>query len=137
MAQTCRYQQVNMAEVQTPAGASARDTVLMALSVLVLLAGIVAFYWFDEQALPVRILMVIVGLAAGAGLMWFTWYGREFWQFVLAARVELRKVVWPERDETVKTTYVVFGFAIVMGLFFWLLDMGLTFLTRLLGGQAG
>ena len=126
-----------MAEVQTPAGASARDTVLMTLSIAALLAGIVAFYWFDEQALPIRIVMVIVGLAAGAGLMWFTWYGREFWQFVLAARVELRKVVWPERDETVKTTYVVFGFAIVMGLFFWLLDMGLTFLTRLLGGQTG
>ena len=126
-----------MAEVQTPAGASARDTVLMMLSVVALLAGIVAFYWFDEQALPIRIVMVIAGLAAATGLMWFTWYGREFWQFVLAARIELRKVVWPERDETVKTTYVVFGFAIVMGLFFWLLDMGLTFLTRLLGGQTG
>ena len=126
-----------MAEVQTPAGASARDTVLMALSITVLFAGIVAFYWFEDQALPIRIVMVIAGVAAGAGLMWFTWYGREFWQFVLAARIELRKVVWPERDETVKTTYVVFGFAVVMGLFFWLLDMGLTFLTRLLGGQTG
>jgi preprotein translocase subunit SecE len=126
-----------MAEVQTPAGASARDTVLMALSFVVLLAGIVAFYWFEDQALPIRVAMVIVGLGASAGLMWFTWYGREFWQFVLAARIELRKVVWPERDETVKTTYVVFGFAVVMGLFFWLLDMGLTFLTRLLGGQTG
>ncbi len=126
-----------MAEVQTSAGASARDTVFMALSVAVLFAGIVAFYWFEDQALPIRIVMVIAGVAAGAGLMWFTWYGREFWQFVLAARIELRKVVWPERDETVKTTYVVFGFAIVMGLFFWLLDMGLTFLTRLLGGQTG
>jgi preprotein translocase subunit SecE len=126
-----------MAEVQTPEGASSRDTVLMSLSIVVLFAGIVGFYWFDEQGLSIRIAMVIVGLAAGAGLMWFTWYGREFWQFVLAARIELRKVVWPERDETVKTTYVVFGFAIVMGLFFWLLDMGLTFLTRLLGGQTG
>src|SRR5882724_9176828 len=93
-----------MAEVQTPAGASARDTALMTLSIVVLLAGLVAFYWFDEQALPIRIAMVIVGLAAAAGLMWFTWYGREFWQFVLAARIELRKVVWPERDETVKPT---------------------------------
>ncbi len=126
-----------MAEVQTPAGASARDAVLMTLSIVVLLAGIVAFYWFDEQALPIRIAMVIAGLAAAAGLMWLTWYGREFWQFVLAARIELRKVVWPERDETVKTTYVVFGFAIVMGVFFWLLDIGLTFMTRLLGGQTG
>jgi preprotein translocase subunit SecE len=126
-----------MAEVQTPAGASAKDTALMMLSVVVLIAGIVAFYWYDELALPFRVAMVVAGLAAGAGLMWFTWYGREFWQFAQAARIELRKVVWPERDETVKTTYVVFGFAVVMGLFFWLLDMGLTYLTRLLGGQTG
>jgi preprotein translocase subunit SecE len=126
-----------MAEVQTPAGASAKDTALMMLSVVVLIAGIVAFYWYDELALPFRVAMVVAGLAAGAGLMWFTWYGREFWQFAQASRIELRKVVWPERDETVKTTYVVFGFAVVMGLFFWLLDMGLTYLTRLLGGQTG
>ena len=126
-----------MAEVQTPAGASAKDTALMMTSIVLLIAGIVAFYWFDEQMLVIRVGMVIGGLAAGAGLMWFSWYGREFWQFAQSARVELRKVVWPERDETVKTTYVVFGFAIVMGLFFWLLDMGLTFMTRLLGGQTG
>ena len=126
-----------MAEVQTPTGASAKDTALMTLSIVVLLAGIVAFYWYDELALPFRVAMVVAGLAAGAGLMWFTWYGREFWQFAQAARIELRKVVWPEREETIKTTYVVFGFAVVMGLFFWLLDMGLTYMTRLLGGQTG
>ena len=126
-----------MAEVQTPAGASAKDTALMLLSIVVLLAGIVAFYWYDELALPFRVAMVVAGLAAGAGLMWFTWYGREFWQFAQAARIELRKVVWPEREETIKTTYVVFGFAVLMGLFFWLLDMGLTYMTRLLGGQTG
>jgi len=126
-----------MAEVQTPAGALLKDKALGWLSILVLLAGIVAFYWFDEQPLYIRVAMVIVGVAAGAGLMWFSWYGREFWQFAQAARVELRKVVWPERDETIKTTYVVFGFAVLMGLFFWFLDMGLTYLTRLLGGQTG
>jgi preprotein translocase subunit SecE len=126
-----------MAEVQTPAGAAAKDTALMTLSIVLLIAGIVAFYWFDEQPLVIRVGMVIAGLAAGAGLMWFSWYGREFWQFAQAARVELRKVVWPEREETIKTTYVVFIFAIVMGVFFWLLDIGLTYLTRLLGGQTG
>jgi preprotein translocase subunit SecE len=126
-----------MAEVQTPAGASVKDTVLMTLSVLVLFAGIVAFYWYDEQALFIRVAMVIAGLAAATGLMWFSWYGREFWQFALAARIELRKVVWPEREETVKMTYIVFGFAVVMGLFFWGLDWVLTLLTRLLSGQSG
>ena len=109
----------------------------MMLSIVVLFAGIVAFYWFDEQPLLIRVAMVIVGLAAAAGLMWFSWYGREFWQFALAARIELRKVVWPEREETIKTTYVVFIFAIVMGVFFWGLDWVLTWLTRLLSGQSG
>jgi preprotein translocase subunit SecE len=126
-----------MAEVQTSAGASAKDTALMLLSIGVLLAGIVAFYWYDEMALPFRILMVVAGVAAAAGLTWFTWYGHEFWQFALAARIELRKVVWPEREETIKTTYVVFIFAILMGVFFWGLDWVLTWLTRLLSGQSG
>jgi preprotein translocase subunit SecE len=125
-----------MAEVQAPAVASAKDTTLLTLSILALFAGIVAFYWYDEQALPIRIAMVIAGLAAATGLIWFSWYGREFRQFALAARIELRKVVWPEREETIKTTYVVFIFAIVMGLFFWGLDWGLTWLTRLLSGQS-
>jgi preprotein translocase subunit SecE len=126
-----------MAEVQTPTGASAKDTALVTLSLVAVIAGIVAFYWYDELPLPARVAMVVAGVAAGAGLAWFSWYGREFWQFAIAARVELRKVVWPEREETIKTTYVVFIFTIIMGVFFWLLDMALTYMTRLLGGQSG
>jgi preprotein translocase subunit SecE len=126
-----------MAEVQIPAVASAKDSALLTLSILVLLAGIGAFYWYEDQALPIRIAMVIAGLAAATGLIWFSWYGREFRQFAVAARIELRKVVWPEREETIKTTYVVFIFTIVMGLFFFGLDWILTWMTRFLGGQSG
>ena len=126
-----------MADVQIRPGASAKDTALMTLSILVLFIGIGAFYWYDEAALVLRIAMVVAGLLAAAGLAWLSWYGHEFWQFALASRIELRKVVWPSRDETVKTTYVVFIFAIVMGLFFWGLDWVLTWLTRLLTGQSG
>jgi preprotein translocase subunit SecE len=125
-----------MAEVQTAPRASSKDTLLMSLAVIVLLGGIGAFYWYEDQALPLRILMVVAGFALAAGLAWFSQYGREFWQFALASRVELRKVVWPEREETIKTTYVVFGFAIVMGLFFWGLDWVLTWMTRFLTGQS-
>src|SRR6202795_4435467 len=110
-----------MAEVQTPPGGSAKDTALSILSIVGVLGGIVAFYWYDEQPLPVRVGMVVVGIAAGAGLAWFSSYGREFLQFAQAARVELRKVVWPDRQETIRTTYIVFGFAILMGLFFFVL----------------
>jgi preprotein translocase subunit SecE len=126
-----------MAEVQTPAAASFKDSALMTVSILAVLGGIAAFYWYDEQPLPIRIGMVIVGLAAGAGLAWLSSYGREFIVFAKAARVELRKVVWPGRTETIQTTYIVFGFAIVMGLFFFGLDWLLSLMTRFLGGQTG
>jgi preprotein translocase subunit SecE len=126
-----------MAEVQTPAGASAKDTALATLAVVGVLGGIVAFYWYDEEALPLRVGMVVIGLGAGAALAWFSSYGREFLQFAQAARVELRKVVWPQREETIQTTVVVFIFAALMGVFFWALDWLLTLMTRFLGGQSG
>jgi preprotein translocase subunit SecE len=125
-----------MAEVQTSSGASGKDTALLCASIVVILGGIAAFYWFEDDAFALRIAMVVAGLLVGAGLAWLSWYGREFWQFALASRVELRKVVWPDREETVKTTYVVFIFAIAMGLFFWGLDWILTWLTRFLSGQS-
>jgi preprotein translocase subunit SecE len=126
-----------MAEVQTPPDASPQDKMLMILSVLAVLGGIWAFYWFDDQGLAMRVAMVVAGVLAGFGMAWFSWYGREFWQFALAARVELRKVVWPEREETIKTTVVVFVFAVAMGVFFFLLDLILTWMTRFLSGQTG
>ena len=126
-----------MAEVQTPTVSSSKDNALLVLSIVAILGGIAAFYWYDELALALRIGMVVLGIAAGAGLLWLSSYGREFVQFAQAARVELRKVVWPNRTETFQTTYVVIGFAIVMGVFFFVLDWILTWMTRLLGGTPG
>src|SRR5579871_1275586 len=123
-----------MAEVQVPESGSAKDSALLALSILAVLGGIFAFYWYDELPLPLRLLMVFAGLGAGVGFVWFSWYGREFWQFAIASRTELRKVVWPEREETVKTTLVIFVFVAFMAFFFWLLDLLLTWLTRLMSG---
>jgi preprotein translocase subunit SecE len=124
-----------MAEVQAPEGASAKDNALMILAIVALLAGVVAFYWYEEDPLALRLAMVGSGLVAAVGLAWVSWYGREFWQFAQAARVELRKVVWPEREDTVRTTVLVIVFASLMGLFFWVLDLILTWLIRLLTGQ--
>ncbi len=126
-----------MAEVQAPTSGSARDTLLMSVSALAMLGGIWAFYWLDDRSLSLRVALVICGVAAGLGLAWLSSYGRDFWLFAQAARIELRKVVWPEREETVKTTYVVFIFAIALGVFFWALDWILTALTRYLTGQSG
>jgi preprotein translocase subunit SecE len=126
-----------MAEVQTPASVSTtKDAALGILAVIAILGGIVAFYWYDELPLVARVGMVVAGVAVGGGLAWLSSYGHEFVQFFQLARIELRKVVWPSREETVQTTVVVFIFAAAMGVFFFGLDWVLTWMTRFLGGQS-
>ena len=63
--------------------------------------------------------------------------GRTFWEFVQSSRIELRKVVWPDRQETVQVTIVVFVMIIVLSLFFWGLDSLLGVVTRWLATGGG
>jgi preprotein translocase subunit SecE len=65
----------------------------------------------------------------------FSPYGGRFWQFVLEARVELRKVFWPSRQETFTTTIVVLVFVLVASVFFWGLDLLLASATKYFTGQ--
>ena len=125
-----------MAQVQTPTApaSSAKDTLLLITALVAVLAGIVAFYWFDESPLLARVGMVVAGVVAGGGLLWVSSYGSAFVEFFQAARVELRKVVWPTREMTGKTTLWVFVFAAAMGFGFFLLDMLLGWMTRAIGG---
>ena len=61
-------------------------------------------------------------LVLGALVSLQSYQGKTFWAFVQSARVELRKVVWPNRQETMQVTIVVFVMVIVLALFFWGLD---------------
>ena len=125
-----------MAEPHTPSGTSAKDVALIVAGLVAIFGGIFAFYWYEDRPLILRVGLVVGGVAIGLGFAWLSSYGRDFWQFALGSRVELRKVVWPGRDETIRMTTVVFFFAVIMGVFFWGLDWVLTWLTRLLTGQS-
>jgi preprotein translocase subunit SecE len=57
------------------------------------------------------------------------------WQFIVGSRVEIRKVIWPNRQETVQTTITVFIFLLILGVFFWSLDFVLLMITRAVTGQ--
>jgi len=102
-----------------------------------LLAGVAGYYVLEAQPGWMRWASVIAGLAAGTLVFGLSAGGREFWQFMLDSRSELRKVFWPTRNETWITTAVVFGFAVIAGLFFWGLDLILAWATRALTGQGG
>ena len=113
------------------------DKAKLWVAVLAVAAGVAAYYLLDTQAGWLRWLCVVAGLAAGALIVGFSRYGSEFRQFVVSARVELRKIVWPNRHETGMTTLVVFVFVAIAGLFFWGLDVVLAWATKILTGQGG
>ncbi|MEW6444815.1 MAG: preprotein translocase subunit SecE [Pseudomonadota bacterium] len=122
---------------KTEASASALDNIKLALALLVLLAGVVGFYWFEQVALAWRVL-ALLGLAGLAvGLVALTPMGRGLLGFSREARTELRKVVWPTRQETLQVTLSVLVLVLIVGIFLWLVDALLFWGVRLITGQGG
>jgi preprotein translocase subunit SecE len=113
------------------------DTAKLTLAIGIIVAGLAAYYYFGESSQLLRSLGVLVALVVAAFVALQSFHGQEFWKFLQAARVELRKVVWPTQQETIQTTIAVLVFAVLMGLFFWLLDLFLLYLTSKVTGQGG
>jgi preprotein translocase subunit SecE len=111
------------------------DTAKLALAIVVVLAGLVGYYYFADASRLLRVLAVILALALAAVVALTSLQGRWLVKFAQGARVELNKVVWPTREETLQTTAVVLVVALFGGVFFWLLDMFLLWVTTRLTGQ--
>ncbi|MGI9232236.1 MAG: preprotein translocase subunit SecE [Woeseiaceae bacterium] len=111
------------------------DTIKLLLSAAALVGGLYAYYYYEPQiAQALRVLMVLAGTAAGIGIAMTSTQGQRLWHFIQGSRVEIRKVVWPTKQETTQTAIAVFVFTLIMSLFFWALDSGLLWLTRTLVG---
>ncbi len=119
------------------AGIGFVDAIKLVLAAAALIGGVVIYYWFGEQPVAVRVLAVLAGFAAGVVLLYWSLPGRELFGYVQSSRVELRKMVWPTRQETWRTTLVVFVFVLALGVFFWLVDMFLAWGARQVTGQGG
>ncbi len=116
---------------------SVLDIVKLVAAAAILIGGVGAYYYYAEASVLLRAIGVLVALIAAIGVAAWTVQGQTLWRFVQGSRVELRKVVWPTREEATQTTLAVLVFAMVMGVFFWLLDLFLLWITRLLTGQGG
>jgi preprotein translocase subunit SecE len=126
-----------MNEQADNAGVGFVDAFKLVLAAAALVGGVVGYYWYEDQPQALRVLMVLGGLAAGLVLLYWAAPGRELWNYVQSSRVELRKMVWPTRQETWRTTLVVFLFVMALGVFFWLVDMALAWGVRNVTGQGG
>ena len=105
------------------------------IAIVLVLAGVTGYYVLGTQPALVRWACVVAGLVAGGLVFGLSAGGRDFRQFTVDARNELRKVFWPSKNETWITTAAVFVFAVVAGIAFWLLDLFLAWATKLLTGQ--
>lgn len=122
---------------QAEATTSVLDVVKQVLSVVFVAAGVAAFYYFSEVLLLYRVLGLVAIIIVVLGIMLTTDIGRNVWGFVLESKQEVRKVIWPTREETMRTTLLVFAMVFIVGLILWLLDMFLFWGVRLLTGQGG
>ncbi|MFI3184684.1 MAG: preprotein translocase subunit SecE [Methylococcaceae bacterium] len=122
---------------QVEASASVFDVVKQVFSVILVVAGVAAFYYFSEMPLLYRVIGLIVVILVVGGMMLTTEIGRNVWYFILESKLEVRKVVWPTREETFRTTLLVFAMVLIVGFVLWLLDMFLFWGVRYLTGQGG
>ena len=113
------------------------DKIKLLVAVLLIAAGIAGFYYFAEQALLYRVLGLLVVIAVSAFVALQSQQGMDAWNFGRSAILEVRKAVWPSRQETVQTTLLVMVMVIIMALMLWLFDMFLLWAVKLLTGQGG
>jgi preprotein translocase subunit SecE len=114
-------------KVDNTAPATAGDIAKYALAIIIALAGMAAFYWFSDWPAPLRALLPLAGLVAAAAVFAFSAKGRATREYLSESRFELRKVIWPTREETIKATITILIVVV-------LVSIRLGFIDFLLGG---
>ena len=125
----------NVVVLKTNASEGKLDGLKWLIAITLVLAGLVANYYYSEISMPLRVVgwLVVFGLAAFIAAQ--TEKGRWALGFVSDSRMELRKVTWPTRQETTQTTLVVAVMVVILALVLWGMDSFLVWLVGWLTGQ--
>ncbi|AWB56286.1 MULTISPECIES: preprotein translocase subunit SecE [unclassified Colwellia] len=102
--------------------------------VLLLAGAVVGNYIFAEQSVLVRAIAVVAAIVIAGLVAMQTVKGRNAVDFAKESRTEVRKVVWPTRQEAVQTTGIVLVATLIMSLLLWGLDSVLFWVVGLITG---
>ncbi|MBI3561265.1 MAG: preprotein translocase subunit SecE [Gammaproteobacteria bacterium] len=99
------------------------DKVKLAAALVLALAGMVSFYYFDPQLAQLyRVLILLAAMGAAIGITVTTAMGAQLVSFARSASIEMRKSVWPSRRETTQTTLIVLVMVSVVGVMIFIID---------------
>ena len=119
------------------AASSMPDVLKWIAAAALLAAGLIGFYVFAEYSTLLRVVGLLLAIGMSVAVAVQTEKGRYIWDFMRESRTEVRKVVWPTRQETMQTTLIVVAVVTVVALIMWSLDSMLGWVVRLLLGQGG
>lgn len=102
--------------------------------VALVVVGVVGNQYYSGSPVLYRVIVLLVLAAAAAFVALQTVKGKSFFALAKEARTEIRKVVWPTRQETTQTTLIVVAVVLVMALLLWGLDSLLGWLISLIVG---
>ena len=101
------------------------DMFKIAVAIAIVVAALVGFYFFAEQSLLYRVVGLLASLVVASVIALQTEQGRILWAFFQEAQLEVRRVVWPTRRETLQTTGIVILMVLIFAAILWVLDLAL------------
>jgi len=112
------------AKVEQSTGNSGADIAKLSLAVFLVIAGLFGFYYFVDDWSPALRVVGLIAAFVAAGLVGATTHtGRGLRTFISESQFELRKVVWPTREETLRTTGVISVVVVIISLILGLIDL--------------
>jgi len=113
------------------------DKIKLGIAALLAAAGFFSFYFLQDNPMVVRVVTLLLGLILATVVILFTAQGKRLFSFFKDSVDEVKKVVWPNKKETLQTSGVVCVFVITMAFFLWIVDSGLMAIVKYVMDQEG
>ena len=102
---------------------SKSNNTYLIVSIIVLISGMILFYYFSDVRLFYRVLAMISVVILSGFIGYQSDFGKLVYSYISESKVEIKKVTWPTKQETTQTTLGVIAVVIIVGILLWLFDM--------------
>lgn len=102
---------------------SVSDIIKLIISPVLIILGIVGFYYFSDLQFLYRVIALVAVISSSIAVLFTTTKGLTLLSFIAESKQEFKRIVWPTKDEAIRTTLLVFVMVSLVGFVLWFLDM--------------